>query len=115
MAERHAASGLWGGQRYARVEDPADQQDALLRTLHQPREQRVIIGGVDDHPRLARAFDPPAIAPRFDDWGEFGLAHRRRHAWRRQWLRARTVKPRNTARGSAPSSDRKSTRLNSSH
>src|SRR3546814_9172346 len=70
MAERLAATVLIRGQRDARVEIPADQQDAFLRALHQPGEQRIIIGGVDDHPRLARAFDPPAIASRLDDGGK---------------------------------------------
>src|SRR3546814_9924414 len=43
MADRLAAAVLVGGQRVARVEVPADQTDASLRTLHHPSEQRVIL------------------------------------------------------------------------
>src|SRR3546814_18563901 len=66
MAERLAATVLIRGQRDARVAIPADQQDAFLRALPQPGEQRIIIGGLADHPRLARAFDPPPIASPLD-------------------------------------------------
>src|SRR3546814_7387017 len=57
VAERLALALVVGRERDARVEIPADEQDAFLRIRHQLFEQLIIIGGVDDHPRLVGALD----------------------------------------------------------
>ena len=66
-----------GDERDARVEVPADDEDALLRRLHRRGDDAVIIGGVDDHAGVGGAGDAPAIAPLRDDRGQLVGAHSR--------------------------------------
>ena len=49
MAERFALALFVGVERDARVEVPADDEDALLRRLHRGGDDAVIIGRIDDH------------------------------------------------------------------
>ena len=93
VAQRLALAPIVGFQGDTRIKIPANEENAFLRSLHQSFEQRIIIGGIDDHPRLVGTRDAPAIAPFYDDRGQltgtFMRAHRHRHAWRRRWLHGR--------------------------